>query len=46
MSSPGDEGGGYVRLYQVKGNAWVPVTDWTRAYRDEALALVKKANAK
>src|SRR5262249_31619556 len=40
------EGGGYVRLYQVKGNAWVPVTDWTRAYRDEAMALVKKANTK
>jgi branched-chain amino acid transport system substrate-binding protein len=40
------EGGGYLRLYQVKGNAWVPVTDWVRGYHDEVMALVKKANAK
>jgi len=40
------EGGGYLRLYQVKGNGWVPVTDWTRGYRDEVMALVKKANNK
>jgi branched-chain amino acid transport system substrate-binding protein len=38
------EGGGYLRVYQVKGDGWVPVTDWIRAYRDEMLALVKKAN--
>jgi len=40
------EGGGYVKVYQVKGNAWVPVSDWTRGYRDEAMALVKQANRK
>ena len=40
------EGGGYVKVYQVKGNAWVPVSDWTRGYRDEAMALVKQANKK
>jgi branched-chain amino acid transport system substrate-binding protein len=40
------EGGGYVRMYQVKGNAWVPVTDWTRGYRDQVMELVKEANAK
>jgi branched-chain amino acid transport system substrate-binding protein len=40
------EGGGYLRIYQVKGNAWVPVTDWVRGYHDEVMAQVKKANAK
>jgi branched-chain amino acid transport system substrate-binding protein len=40
------EGGGYLRLYQVKGNGWVPVTDWMRRYHDEVMALAKKANAK
>jgi branched-chain amino acid transport system substrate-binding protein len=40
------EGGGYLRIYQVKGTQWVPVTDWTRGYRDEVMALVKKANGK
>ena len=40
------EGGGYVRMYQVKGNEWVPVGDWTRGYRDEVMALVKAANTK
>jgi branched-chain amino acid transport system substrate-binding protein len=40
------EGGGYLRLYQVRGSAWVPVTGWVRGYRDEVMALVKKANAK
>ena len=40
------EGGGYVRLYQVKGNEWTPVSDWMRGYRDEVMALVKKANNK
>jgi branched-chain amino acid transport system substrate-binding protein len=40
------EGGGYLRIYQVRGNGWVPVTDWTRAYRDEVRALVKKANTR
>jgi branched-chain amino acid transport system substrate-binding protein len=40
------EGGGYVKVYQVKGNEWVPVSDWIRGYRDEVMALVKKANNK
>ncbi len=40
------EGGGYLRVYQVKGNEWVPVSDWIRGYRDEVMALVKKANSK
>ena len=40
------EGGGYLRIYQVKGHAWVPVTEWVRGYHDEVMALVKKANGK
>ena len=40
------EGGGYLRVYQVKGTEWVPVSGWMRAYRDEVMALVRKANAK
>jgi branched-chain amino acid transport system substrate-binding protein len=40
------EGGGYLRVYQVKGNEWVPVSDWIRGYRDEVMALVRKANNK
>jgi branched-chain amino acid transport system substrate-binding protein len=40
------EGGGYLRIYQVKGTQWVPVTEWTRGYRDEVMALVRKANGK
>ena len=40
------EGGGYLRIYQVRGRAWVPVTDWSRGYRDEVMQLVRRANAK
>jgi branched-chain amino acid transport system substrate-binding protein len=40
------EGGGYLRVYQVKGTEWVPVSGWMRDYRDEVLALVKKSNSK
>jgi hypothetical protein len=40
------EGGGYLRLDQVRGNGWVPVTDWMRGYHDEVTAPVKKANNK
>src|SRR5262252_8611071 len=37
------EGGGWVRLYQSKGEQLVPVTDWFRGYRDLVLEEVKKA---
>ena len=40
------EGGGWVRMYQVKGTEWVPVTDWLRGYREEVMAMVKQANKK
>ena len=38
------EGGGYLRVYQVKGNACVPQSGWIRGYRDDVMALVRKAN--
>ena len=45
--TPGDhEGGGYLRVYQVKGKASVPVSGWIRDYRDEVMTLVKEENAK
>ncbi|GBD14389.1 hypothetical protein HRbin25_00262 [bacterium HR25] len=34
MSPQDHEGGGLVRVYQVKGNQWEPVTEWYSAYRD------------
>lgn len=37
------EGGGWVRIYQTKGEGMVPYTDWFRGYRDLVLAEVKKA---
>jgi branched-chain amino acid transport system substrate-binding protein len=37
------EGGGWVRLYQTKGEQLVPHTDWFRGYRDIVLDEVKKA---
>jgi branched-chain amino acid transport system substrate-binding protein len=40
------EGGGWVRLYQTKGQQLVPFTDWFRGYRDMVLDEVQKAAAK
>ncbi len=37
------EGGGYVRIFQVKGEKLVPETDWFRAYRDIVWDQVKAA---
>jgi branched-chain amino acid transport system substrate-binding protein len=37
------EGGGWVRLYQTKGEKLVPVTDWFRGYRALVLEEVQKA---
>jgi len=34
MSPQDHEGGGFVRIYQVKGSGWEPVTEWYNAYRD------------
>jgi branched-chain amino acid transport system substrate-binding protein len=40
------EGGGWVRMYQVKGTEWVPVTDWVRGYREEVMGMVRLVNKK
>ena len=37
------EGGGYVRIFQVKGSGFVPKTDWFRAYRPVVLKAVEMA---
>lgn len=45
--SPKDhEGGGWVRVYQVKGEKLVPYTDWMHGYRDLVWEQVRKAVAK
>jgi branched-chain amino acid transport system substrate-binding protein len=36
------EGGGWVRIYQTKGEKLVPVTDWLRGYREVVLEEIKK----
>jgi branched-chain amino acid transport system substrate-binding protein len=40
------EGGGWVRLYQTKGEQLVAHTDWFHGYRDIILDEVKKAATK
>jgi branched-chain amino acid transport system substrate-binding protein len=40
------EGGGWVRIYQVKDRKWVPVTDWFTGYREVVWDLVKESAAK
>ena len=35
------EGGGWVRIFQVKGNGFVPVSDWIHGYRDVITAMVQ-----
>ncbi|MDP6352287.1 MAG: ABC transporter substrate-binding protein [Alphaproteobacteria bacterium] len=34
------EGGGLVRVFQVKGGKWIPRTDWYQGYRDTVLELL------
>jgi branched-chain amino acid transport system substrate-binding protein len=36
------EGGGWVKIFQVKGDKFVQKTDWFRAYRDMIVATEKK----
>jgi branched-chain amino acid transport system substrate-binding protein len=41
--TPADhEGGGWVQIFQVKGNGFVPVTEWMHGYRDVVLEMVEK----
>ena len=37
------EGGGFVRIFQVKGSGFVPETDWFRAYRPVVMKTVQEA---
>ena len=37
------EGGGWVRIYQVKGGRWVSVTDWFKAYPEVIAEELKEA---
>jgi len=36
------EGGGWVRIFQVKGEGFVPATDWMQGYRDVVVDMVAK----
>ena len=36
------EGGGWVRIFQVKGEGFVPATEWMQGYRDVVLEMVAK----
>ncbi len=40
MSAKDHEGGGFVRVFQVKGDVYVPVTEWIQAYRDIVFELI------
>ena len=39
------EGGGWVRVFQVKGEKLVPETDWFHAYRDVVANVLKEAKS-
>ena len=43
ITSQDHEGGGWVRVFEVKGDGLVPETDWYQAYRDVVQAALKKA---
>ncbi len=38
------EGGGWVRIFQVKGNGFVPVSDWMHGYRDVVTKMVQEGH--
>jgi branched-chain amino acid transport system substrate-binding protein len=40
MSAKDHEGGGFVRVFQVKGDGYVPVTEWFNAYREIVFELI------
>ena len=46
MTPQDHEGGGYLRVYQVESNEWVPVSGWVQGYREEVMTLVRKASHK
>ena len=44
LSATDHEGGGFIRVFQVQGGKYVPITDWYRAYRDDVLYLLETAH--
>lgn len=38
------EGGGWVRIFQVKGNGFTPVTEWMHGYRDVVMKMVSEGH--
>ena len=34
------EGGGWVQIFEVKGEGFVPVTEWFQGYRDVVMEMV------
>jgi branched-chain amino acid transport system substrate-binding protein len=42
MSPEDHEGGGMIRVYQIKGNTYVAASDWFRGYRDVVADMVWK----
>jgi branched-chain amino acid transport system substrate-binding protein len=45
ISSTDHEGGGWVRIFQVKGEGFTPRTQWFRAYRDLVVSTARKTAA-
>jgi branched-chain amino acid transport system substrate-binding protein len=45
LSRADHEGGGWVKIYQVKGGKWVPVTDWFHGYRELVQKHVAEAKS-
>lgn len=44
FSEADHEGGGWVQIFQVKGEGFVPETDWIRGYRDLIQEMVAKGH--
>jgi branched-chain amino acid transport system substrate-binding protein len=42
MSADDHEGGGFVRVFQVKGGKYVAATEWFRAYRETVFRLLEE----
>ncbi|MDP6564498.1 MAG: ABC transporter substrate-binding protein [Alphaproteobacteria bacterium] len=41
INSVDHEGGGWVQIFRVEGNKFVPKTDWMQGYRDVVMDMVK-----
>lgn len=42
FTSADHEGGGWVRIFQVEGNGFKPVSDWMHGYREVVMEMVEK----